>query len=107
MSEQEFGLPPATLATVRGILARYPAVDSAVLYGSRAKGTYKTGSDIDLSLTGSGLDFHTLSAIAGDLDESDIPYQVDISILAQIDNPNLVEQIQRVGQVFYQRNTQT
>lgn len=99
----EFGLSDATLATVRGILDRYPAVEQAILYGSRAKGNYKNGSDIDLTLIGAGLDFDTLGSIAGDLDDSDIPYKVDLSILANITNPNLVEHIQRVGIVFYER----
>lgn len=103
MSEREFGLYPSSLATVRGILERYPAVERAIVYGSRAKGNYKNGSDIDLTLIGAGLDFDTLGSIAGDLDDSDIPYKVDLSILANITNPNLVEHIQRVGKVFYER----
>lgn len=103
MSEREFGLYPSSLATVRGILERYPLVERAIVYGSRAKGNYKNGSDIDLTLIGAGLDFDTLGSIAGDLDDSDIPYKVDLSILANITNPNLVEHIQRVGKVFYER----
>lgn len=103
MSEREFGLYPSSLATVRGILERYPVVERAIVYGSRAKGNYKNGSDIDLTLIGAGLDFDTLGSIAGDLDDSDIPYKVDLSILANITNPNLVEHIQRVGKVFYER----
>jgi len=101
----EFGLSDATLATVRAILAARPNVESAIVYGSRAKGNFKTGSDIDLTLVGADLDYNTLGSIAGDLDESDIPYKVDLSILANISNPNLVEHIQRVGKIFYQRET--
>jgi predicted nucleotidyltransferase len=103
MVEGEFGLSAATLATVRGILSRHPAVESAILYGSRAKGTHKPGSDIDLSLIGDALDFDALAAIAGELEESDIPHTVDLSILARIDNPRLVEHIERVGKLFYRR----
>lgn len=99
----EFGLSDATLATVRAILRNHPKVDQAIVYGSRAKGNYKTGSDIDLALIGSDLDFNLLGSIAGDLDDSDIPYKVDLSNLANITNPNLVEHIQRVGKVFYER----
>jgi len=99
----EFGLPETTLSTVRAILAAHPKVESAIVYGSRAMGNYKTGSDIDLTLMGADLDFDALGSIAGSLDESDIPYKVDLSILANITNPSLVEHIQRVGKVFYQR----
>ena len=99
----EFGLSPATLSTVRAILARHPAVESAILYGSRAKGNFKPGSDIDLTLTGSALDYAELTSIQEELYESDIPYQVDLSILANLNHPGLEEHIGRVGVVFYQR----
>jgi len=99
----EFGLPDTTLATVRGILAACPQVATAILYGSRAKGNYKPGSDIDLTLTGEGLGYAELAHIANELEESDIPYRVDLSLLAAIDNPSLREHIERVGKVFYQR----
>ena len=81
MSSPEFGLPPATLEAIRRILAEVPAVKKAVIYGSRAKGTYRPGSDIDLTLFGDGLDLDTLGRIATRLHESPIPYQVDLSIL--------------------------
>lgn len=76
----EFGLPDHTTDTIRRILAEVPAVEKAVIYGSRAKGNFRTGSDIDLTLFGQGLDLATLGAIAARLDESPIPYQVDLSL---------------------------
>jgi uncharacterized protein len=102
MSTPEFGLPIATLNTIRGILAEVPAVKKAVIYGSRAKGTHRPGSDIDLTLFGEGLDLDTLGHMATRLEESPIPYQVDLSIFELIDHAGLREHIERVGQVFYQ-----
>ncbi|MFM2111488.1 MAG: hypothetical protein RLZZ271_148 [Pseudomonadota bacterium] len=99
----EFGLPESALATVRAILAGCPHVEKAILYGSRAKGTHKPGSDIDLTLVGDGLTQDMLARLAGQLAESSIPYQVDLSILASIDHPALREHIERVGKLFYQR----
>lgn len=99
----EFGLPERTCAIVRQILASYPQIEKAVLYGSRAKGNYKAGSDIDLTLFGAALDHQSLMSIASALEESDIPYTVDLSLFEQIETPALREHIQRVGQVFYQR----
>lgn len=101
MSTSEFGLPPATLETVRRILAEFPTVQKAVIYGSRAKGTHRPGSDIDLTLYGAALDLDTLGQIATRLDESPIPYQVDLSIFEQIEHAGLRDHIQRVGQLFY------
>ncbi len=98
-----FGLSNKTLAIIRQILADYSAVNKAILYGSRANGNYKKSSDIDLTLIGVALDHHILGAIAGRLEESPIPYQVDLSLLKQIDSPSLLEHIDRVGVVFYER----
>ena len=103
MTRQAFGLPESTLACVRRILAANPNVEKAILYGSRAKGTYRSGSDIDLTLLGAKLVYQDLADIAGQLEESPIPYLVDLSLFAHIDNPNLIEHINRVGVVFYQR----
>jgi len=102
MNHPEFGLPPATLSTMRQILADFPAVQKAIIYGSRAKGTYRPGSDIDLTLLGDALDLDTLGRISTRLDESPIPYQVDLSIFKLINHAGLREHIERVGQVFYQ-----
>jgi len=107
MSAHEFGLPPATLETIRRILAETPAVKKALIYGSRAKGTTRPGSDIDLTLFGEALDFDTLGQIATRLHESPIPYQVDLSIFEQIDHAGLRDRIERVGQLFYQRGSST
>ncbi|WP_374476847.1 nucleotidyltransferase domain-containing protein [Zoogloea sp.] len=99
----EFGLPDGTCSTVRQILASYPQIEKAVLYGSRAKGNYKAGSDIDLTLFGTALNHTLLMSISTALEESDIPYTVDLSLFDQIETPALREHIERVGQVFYER----
>ncbi len=99
----EFGLPDRTVAIIRQILADFPAVKKAVIYGSRAKGNYKPGSDVDLTLFGDGLDLRTLGEISSRLDESPIPYQVDLSIFDRLDHMKLREHIERVGIAFYQR----
>lgn len=99
----EFGLPYSTIHIIRKIFAAAPAVERAVIYGSRAKGNHRPGSDIDLTLFGQGLDLNMLGKIAADLDESSIPYQVDLSLFEHIDNIGLREHIERVGQLFYQR----
>lgn len=101
----EFGLSEQTCATIRKILDQHPMIDKAVIYGSRAKGNYKNGSDIDLTLVGNALDYKTLSAVAWALDESLIPYTVDLSLFEKIESPALREHIERVGKVFYERES--
>ena len=99
----DHGLSEKTVTVIRDILAEFPSVEKAVLYGSRAKETFRHGSDIDLTLMGEGLNLQLLADIAGKLEESPIPYQVDLSLWDQIDHPGLREHIQRVGVIFYER----
>ena len=102
----QYGLSAQTLKKkIRDVLVRYPQVEEAVLYGSRARGDYKNGSDIDLMLHGEDALTHTiLSRIANDLDDQLLPYTIDLSIFENIRNPEMVEQIERVGVVFYKRS---
>ncbi len=100
-----FGLTDKVITTIRQIFVEFPVVEKAILYGSRAKGNYKHGSDIDLTLVGDMLDINTLGSIADRLDESSIPYQVDLSIFDQLKHAGLREHIERVGVVFYERES--
>ena len=98
----KYGLPNRTLDTLDSIFKKYPGIRQVILYGSRAKGKYRNGSDIDLSLkTEETFTFTDLLRIAGDFDDSDIPYFVDVSIYEKLSNPDLKEHIDRVGKVLY------
>jgi len=97
------GLSPDTVARIVGVLARAPHVQKAVLYGSRARGTHRPGSDIDLTLLGDDLTVTELGPIADDLDDLLLPYEIDLSLHAMIDNPDLLDHIRRVGVTLYDR----
>ena len=80
----------------------YPQIEKAILYGSRAKGNYKNGSDIDLTLCGgSDLTLQVLYKVMDALDELWLPYTIDLSIWAHISDAEVREHIQRVGLPFY------
>lgn len=98
-----YGLTDEVIAEIHEILGRYPVISEAVLYGSRAKGTYRNGSDIDLTLKGEGLSSSDVWQLSSDLDDTFLPYSFDISVLNEISNPDLVEHINRIGVVFYKR----
>ena len=100
-----FGLPACTLETLQRIFSGYPTVASVRLYGSRAKGTYNPRSDIDLAVFGPSVDRFVVAAILQDIDDSDIPYLVDIQNFSGLRNPALIEHIERVGQEIYRRPT--
>ena len=99
----KYGLTKATIEKIQGVFARFPAIEKAVLYGSRAKGNYKTGSDIDLTLYGEALTSDLCSTIASELDDLLLPYTIDLSIFDELNHAELREHIERVGMVFYER----
>jgi uncharacterized protein len=99
----KFGLSEDSMAIIHAIFKKYDAIEKAVIYGSRAKGNYKQGSDIDLTLFGETLTTDHLMRIAQDFDNSMLPYMVDISVFDLLDNPSLRDHIHRVGIVFYER----
>jgi len=100
-----YGLSVQTIEAIRSVLQSYPGVEKAVLYGSRAKGNFRTGSDIDLTLEGNTLDFKILFRIKEELDELMLPYRIDLSLLKYIQSPELLEEIERTGQVFYEKDS--
>ncbi|MFA6011636.1 MAG: nucleotidyltransferase domain-containing protein [Desulfobacteraceae bacterium] len=104
MNVAPFGLPLAAAEKIKTVFARHPQVDKAVLYGSRAKGNYKNGSDIDLTLYGYGLNQNILLKIIGELDDLLLPWMIDLSIFSTLDHVKLREHIERVGVIFYERS---
>ena len=104
MDTPRFGLSAGTIAQLLAVLAQHPHVDRAVIYGSRAKGNYRPGSDIDLTLhacAGSNIDHRELAAIADEIDDLLLPHTVDLSVFDHLSNPALREHIERVGQILY------
>jgi haloacetate dehalogenase len=102
---QQLGLSPTTLDNIVGVLSKYAEVESAIVYGSRAKGNYREGSDIDLTLNGQGLTYQILLRIEDEIDELLLPYLFDISILSYIEDPDVVDHIRRVGVLLYAKGS--
>ena len=98
------GLNDATVRKIQQVLAGFPEVEKAVLYGSRAKGNHKPGSDIDLTLFGEELDERVMSRLYWALDDLLLPYEMDLSNFTDLRHPALIEHIRRVGVVLYDKN---
>ena len=97
-----FGLTEDAIEQINSVFKHYPGISQAIVYGSRASGNYKPGSDIDLTLHGNNLDHKLLLRILVDLDDLLLPYMIDLSIYADISNLDLQEHIDQVGRVFYE-----
>lgn len=100
----KYGLPERTIQKLCEVFSHYPEVEKVVLYGSRARGTYKNGSDIDLTLWGAELSHSVLSRIDTELDDLLLPYMIDLSNFSQIENPAMIQQIQRDGVNLYEKS---
>lgn len=99
----QYGLKKEIQEKIKEIFARYEQVEEVVIYGSRVKGNYKPGSDIDLTLKGQRLDLKILNRISLDIDDLLLPYTFDLSIFSHISNPDFLDHIKRVGLVFYKK----
>ncbi|MBK9151600.1 MAG: nucleotidyltransferase domain-containing protein [Saprospiraceae bacterium] len=85
------------------VFRQFNQVNEVILYGSRASGSCHERSDIDLVIRNSHIDRHTLGYIKMELDNSDIPFLVDIQIFEKIKNPALIDQILKTGKVIYKK----
>ncbi|MDP4269467.1 MAG: nucleotidyltransferase domain-containing protein [Bacteroidota bacterium] len=99
-----FGLKDSDILAIREILSRYPEVEHAYVFGSRVKGNYRNGSDVDIALKGETLIYSIVSTISFSLNEETImPYHFDVLNYHTIRNEQLTEHIDRVGVCFYTR----
>ncbi len=96
-----YGLKENIILQINQVFSHYPAVEKVLIYGSRAKGNYRNGSDIDLTLQGNNLSLFILNKISLELDDLLLPYTFDLSLYHHIQNPDLLEHIEDVGKIFY------
>lgn len=95
-----FGLDDSLLSRLKSLFANYPEIEKVILFGSRAKGTFRNGSDIDLAIVAtSAINFGKLG---DDIDQLNSPYLFDLVNYQTIQNPDLVAHIADFGQILYQ-----
>jgi len=98
-----FGIPANSLTQICAVFEKHTSVQTVILYGSRAKGNFKPGSDIDLTFKGDPLDLITLNRVDNELDDLLLPWMFDLSIYSHIENKDLIDHIDRMGISVYQR----
>ncbi len=101
-----FGITPKSYQLIQDTFPKYPEIEEVIIFGSRAKGTYKHGSDIDLAIKGKHCNNKIAMNISGILNEElPIPYKIDIVSYNDLSNEDLKEHIDRVGKLFYEKNS--
>lgn len=103
---QSFGLSAATLDKLNSVFVRHDAIDAVLIYGSRAKGNYRAGSDIDLTIKGGEIPFSELMQIEDQIDDLMLPYTVDLSQYRKLENADLIAHIDRVGVEIYVKDAE-
>lgn len=95
--ETRFGLPLDVVARLVELLGEYPEILSVKVFGSRAKGNWRPGSDLDLCLDAPGLTMARRLDLENRLDDLLLPWKIDLVVMAEIDNPALIDHIARVA----------
>lgn len=98
-----YGLSDLQYEKTAKVFASIREVDQVILHGSRAKGTQKPYSDIDITLLGGNLNFSLLQKIEIELDDLLLPYKFDVSLYDSLENNDLIDHIKKVGKTIYKK----
>jgi predicted nucleotidyltransferase len=101
-----FGLTENDIDTIISVLASNENIESAKIFGSRAKGTYKPGSDVDISICGSKITYEDVIKVSTVLNEETcLPYRLDVLDFSSIKNDELLKHIIKYGVIIYKSAT--
>ncbi len=99
-----FGLTQKDISLIQGAATRYTSIEEIIIFGSRAMGNFKNGSDVDLVIKGEDIDHSIVTNISIILNEQlPLPYKFDVLNFSDISNNKLLEHIKSFGQVLYKR----
>lgn len=96
----KFGLKIQTIDILVSVFSKYSQIKNVKIYGSRAKGNFRPGSDIDICLIAPDLNLTDLLKIENEIDDLLLPYKLDLCLYHMIDNQDLINHIDRVGLKF-------
>ena len=100
----DFGLQSDDLDEIVKIFQQYQAVEEAIIFGSRAKGNYRKGSDIDIAIKGKDIGYDDVTSLSFAFnEESTMPYYFDIVHFEAISETALIDHINRVGRRIFLR----
>lgn len=98
-----FGLSHIVISDICNVFKRHSNIDKALIFGSRAKGNYTEGSDIDLALIGDNISFNQLMDINIQIEDLGLLYKVDVIDYKNNIGTPIGEHIERVGLLFYEK----
>lgn len=99
----KYGISDKEWEKILTTLSHFPQIQKAILFGSRAKGTNKPFSDVDIALVGDTISFSDLLNLKDEIDDLLLPYEFDFCIYKDLKNPELKSHIDRRGVEIYKR----
>ena len=99
----KYGLSEEQFTEIIDIISTYPEIESAIIFGSRATGSFRRGSDIDIAILGNEVDYNLLLGIKGRFEDSDLPFFLDIIAYSIVESEDLKKNINEQGKVIYKR----
>ena len=100
-SEKQFGLGSFIIGCITDILQKFPDVQTATIFGSRARGTYKNASDIDIAIHAPNMSATDFARLSFEIQETPIVYKMDVVHFDKLGNQELADKIVRDEQQFY------
>ncbi|PWD97729.1 nucleotidyltransferase domain-containing protein [Marinilabilia rubra] len=100
-----FGLSEKSFSEIISLLKNFPEIEQAKIFGSRATGNYKTGSDIDIAIFGKNVNQKSILNLMDAFEDSILPYFVDVLDYKTIKNIELKKHIDEAGVEFYRKKT--
>ena len=97
-----FGLSDSVIKELQDVFRRHANIKKVLIFGSRSKGNYREGSDIDLAVVGNNIDYNQLLSILCEIDDLGLLYSVDLLDYTKKKGTPIGDHIDRVGQVFYE-----
>ena len=98
----KFGLSDTVIKELQDVFRHHANIEKVLIFGSRSKGNYRPGSDIDLAVIGKNLDHSQLTDILCEIDDLELLYSIDLLDYQKKIGTSLGDHIDRVGQVFYE-----
>ncbi len=98
----KFGLSDTVIRELQDVFRRHANIEKVLIFGSRSKGNYRAGSDIDLAVVGQGIDYNQLLAIQCEIDDLELLYSIDLLDYQKEKGTPIGDHIDRVAQIFYE-----
>lgn len=97
-----FGLSERIRADFTGVFQRYPEIEQVLIFGSRAKGNARPGSDIDLAVMAPCMSDAEFARLWNQIGDLPLVFKVDLLHWDRLANQPLKDKILREACPFYE-----